>query len=277
MTVRYRSAPEPGPGPVRRALARLPDGLAGFLLVATLLAVAGAADAGLRGWIRTALERAWFSSAHALLALAVFVLLLWALERALFLLYRGAGRRAERVLPPMALFLLLVLGVNSLPIVVYIHWLAGLGLPAAAVTVLSLLLANAMLYYFCNRFLHMVWREVHKLYAVSATFKGDTPIGYAAEAIRWDLLNSLKPVYLYLFSFTLFTDLWLQGQRTRFDGAGEGPGMGIIGYLFQTIIHEGWLRTEVWIGLLTLWVVLWPQRALLDGLARRWERRRNLA
>jgi hypothetical protein len=274
VTVRYRSAPEPrhGWGP----LAWMPDGLPGFALVAVLLAVASAADAGLRGWIWTALQRSWFSSVQTLAALALFMLLLLALKQALVLLYRRAGRRVERVLPPTALFLLLVLAVNSLPIVVYIRWLDGLGLPALAITVLSLLLANAMLYYFCNRFLHMVWREVHKLYAVSASFKGDTPIGYAAEAIHWDLLNSLKPIYLYLFSFTLFTDLWLQGQRTRFDGGGEGPTMGIVGYLFQTIVNEGWLKAEVWIALLTLWVVLWPQRALLDGLARHWERRRNL-
>lgn len=276
MTVHYRTTPDQRSSIGRGRLAWLPAGLVGFLLVTLVLVALSAADAGLRGWVWSAAERAWFTSVQTLLALLVLVLLLLALERALFLLYRRAGRGTERVLTPTALFLLLVLAVNALPIVVYIRWLDALGLPPLATTLFSLLLANAMLYYFCNRFLHMVWREVHKLYALSASYKGDTPIGYAAEAIRWDLLNSLKPIYLYLFSFTLFTDLWLQDRRIRFDGGDDGPQMGIIGYLFQTIINEGWLKAEVWVALLTLWIVLWPQRALLDGLARHWERRRNL-
>lgn len=246
------------------------------LAVAVALAMLMLLSPDVRGWTHQAAWATAFSSAQTWVALILFFTVVWALYQWLRVSLVRLHRNQDRLLPFVAGLLLLVLAVNAFPIVVYIRAFDDAGLAPAAVAVASLLLANAMLYFFLNRFLHMVWREIHKLYATSAVYKGATPIGYAHEMVYWDLLNTLKPLYLYLFSFTLFTDFLLQHRRVDLSGEGANElSMGIIGQVFEIISHEGW-TAEVAVSLVVLWLLVWPQRELLDHLARRWERSRHL-
>lgn len=261
--------------PAGRIMAALRHGWVVFGGALVLLAGLWLFTPTLRGTLRAAALATLFASGQTWLALVLFVSIVWLVYRAFRLILLRLHRNNDRVLPLLAVFLLLVLAANAFPIVVYIRAFDARGLSPLAVTVGSLLLANALLYFFFNRFFHTLWRELHRLYAVSAIYKGDTAIGYAQEAMRWEILNILKPLYLYLFSFTLFTDYFLQHRRAGAPGEASGVAMGIIGQLFDTISNEHW-TAQVWLALLVLWVFIWPQRALLDWVARRWERRHHV-
>jgi hypothetical protein len=229
----------------------------------------------LRGEIGFALSASLWTSTQTWVALLLFVTVIAFVYGGFALALGWLHPNQDRILPLLALFLLLLLAANSLPITSYIRHFDTAGLPPWAVTMLALLLANAMLYFFFNRLFQMLWRELHKLYAISAQYKGATAVSYVRERVTWEILNSIKPIYLYLFSFTLFTDYLLEQRRLDPDGNSTNLPMGIVGQLFRTITTEGWTQ-EVWVSLLVLWLVVWPQRTLLDAAARRWERRHHV-
>lgn len=241
-----------------------------LLLAAALLTLyLGATEPGFAVWVETAAWRAFVASLRSWAALLLFyllVLLLYGAVRWRFLL---AGPRTESVLPMMVAVLLLILAVNAFPIAVYIIQLERFQWHRELVTVASLLLANAMLYFFFNSFFRTLWAESHRLYAVSAWFKGTTPIQYVTEKVQWTLLADMKQLFLYIFSFTLFTDYLLSHTRSAAISNAGLDVQGIVGVVFGKVFTSGW-TTQVWVYLLVLWLVLWPQRALLDGASRLW-------
>ena len=92
---------------------------------------------------------------------------------------------------------------------------------------LFLLLSNTMLYYFLFHAYRELQEEKKKLYVVSAVFKGRKPSDYLREKHKWVILSSLRPMFYYLFSFTLFTDLLYLDAKER----------GIVGHIFSIIVN----------------------------------------
>jgi len=79
-------------------------------------------------------------------------------------------------------------------------------------------------------------------------------------------LSSLGSIFYYLFSFTLFTDLFLEGYVENQQG--------IIGKLFIIIAESGWI-TAAWVALLGMLAIVLPTRLVVCQLPLwLWERRR---
>lgn len=259
------------PGRLRGLRAPTQLVMAAVLLAAAVAVVALRADAN-RTWLAEAFRRTGLSLAETA---AAFVLFLGVFAFGMGVVagaYRLFAGRKTRLAAVVCAFLILLLLFNALPILVYVEVLKDTGAHPYVVRVLALLTANAMLYYFISGFLFDLWRESGKLYVVSAPFKGASVLGYLRERAQWALLSNLSPLFYYLFSFTLFTDLLLQGYQGRND-------VGIVLSLFNILIHD-WSATGLWrftVYLLIMMSLVLPVRFLLDLGLTAWERRRRMA
>ncbi len=247
------------------------------LAVPALLAVAVATiislyDPANSAWAAEAVRLTYHSLLQAGTAFLLF-LGLFTLSNGLLAMafQRWHGNRRERLVIIVCLFLLALLTVNALPILVYVEILKDLRFHRRWIAAWSLITANAMLYYFFSTFLFDLWRESNMLYAISAPFKGQRVLNYLKERATWALLNQLSSIFYYIFSFTLFTDLLLQGYQ-------DDTRSGIVLALFRLVTHD-WSAVGLWrftIYLLTLMALILPIRLLLDLPSFLWEGKRRM-
>lgn len=241
------------------------------VLLAMACAVVAAREDANRSWLMEAFRRTGLSLLETAAAFVLFLVVFAVGIGAMAVAFRRYSERKGRLAAVVCAFLIALLLVNALPILVYVEALKGAGIQAYGVRVLALLTANAMLYYFFSGFLFDLWRETRKLYVVSAPFKGADALDYLRERAQWALLSNLSPLFYYLFSFTLFTDLLLQGYQGRND-------VGIVLSLFNILIHD-WSATGLWrftVYLLIMMAMVLPARFLLDFGLTAWEKRRRM-
>ncbi|WP_028314632.1 hypothetical protein [Desulfatibacillum aliphaticivorans] len=139
---------------------------------------------------------------------------------------------------------------------------------------LSLLLSNALLYFFLYTFVFEIVTEYKKLYVVSAPYKLPSYLGprgakihYLKERVLWIFLGNTSPLLLYLFSFTVFTDYLLQGET---DAAG-----GVVGDLLRFAMEDA-SYAQFFTYLLSMALVIMPLKIFLDTCLYAWESKRSM-
>jgi len=256
------------PAPGRRVPGQL---VTAAVVLAAAVAIVVVRDDANRAWLGEAFVRTAASLLEAALGFVVFLAVFALGNTGIVVVFLRWSDDRRRLVGVVCGFLVLLLVLNALPILVWVEWMKTVGLPAYAIRVLALLSANAMLYYFFSGFLFDAWREAGKLYVVSAPYKGASTLGYLRERAEWALLSNLSPLFYYLFSFTLFTDLLLQGYQGKNQ-------VGIVLSLFNLLIND-WSAVGRWrftVYLLTMMAMVLPVRFLLDALLFHWERKRRI-
>ncbi len=144
----------------------------------------------------------------------------------------------------MMLFLPGLLWLSAFPIVWYLFifdgWfeLKGAELTLFSVKVMGLLFANGMLYFILSRAVFEIIEETENLYIISAEYKNTTVADYLQEKLTWLRLSAAGPIFYYLFSFTLFTDLAFDYLHITESQSG------IISQLFIELVIKGWTIEE---------------------------------
>jgi hypothetical protein len=204
--------------------------------------------------------------------LGIFILGFWIFTLIIALVISHFWRNPKIYGIVITVFLIFFLVLNSFPILYYLYWFEELfdlknsSMALYFVKVASLMFANAMLYYVFSEAVFEMIRESKKLYVISAEYKNTNVANYIREKLSWIILSSLGSIFYYLFSFTLFTDLFLEGYVESQQG--------IIGKLFIIIAESGWI-TAAWVGLLGMLAIVLPTRLVVCQLPLWvWERRR---
>ncbi len=154
-----------------------------------------------------ALGQTWGSVRETLLALGVLMLVLLVCLGILAAIFAWLADRPWFLTGTLMIFLAAMVWINSYPIVYYHDVFQSTFDSPAASRILSLVFANALLYYFVSRLAFDLWRESRKLYVQSAAFKdGTSALHSLFEKATHALLDALSPAFYYLFSFTFFTD-----------------------------------------------------------------------
>ena len=177
------------------------------------------------------------------------------------------------------LFLLCVFGIlllaNSIPVVMYAELvdrslLRNRNWPVQLGVAIALLTANGMLLFFTHTIFTNIWHELKQNYVKASKFRGDEENNSLNEKIKWIYYSQITPVFYFIFSFTLFTDIVFQNE------AGE---QGIVTKLFIELMQNGFEgenigRIAVW-GLTMLAVVLLV-RILTSLPLRMWEAKNGM-
>jgi hypothetical protein len=172
------------------------------------------------------------------------------------------------------LFLLCVFGIlllaNSIPVVMYAELvdrslLRNRNWPVPLGVAIALLTANGMLLFFTHTIFTNIWNELKQNYVRASKFRGDEENNSLNEKIKWIYYSQITPVFYFVFSFTLFTDIVFQNEADE---------QGIVTTLFDEVTQNGFEgenigRIVVW-GLTMLSVILLV-RILTSLPLRMWE------
>jgi len=227
-------------------------------------------DSNTEVWIREAKNLTITTLKTTLLGFSVFLLVFSLLLGLLALAFYFVREDKQKLSIFIVVTFALIVAVNSVPMVIYLeifrdHYTFSNSLKAA----ISLIGSNAMAYYFFHGFVSELWEESQKLYVVSATFRGKSVIGQLKERATWLLIGYLSPLFYYILSFSLFTDILLSPK-----GQGE---RGIVRELFIFLLQPdtAW-SSQFWVYLITMLAIVMPIRILLDWWVVAWEKNKNL-
>lgn len=226
---------------------------------------------GLSGVCIDALGMTVATLTEVLFAMVIFMLVFYIVIHVLSFLYGKTLGRRSVFIGFVSVGITILLGLNAFPIVYYMRFFQSI-FPEhdTIVRISALLMANAMLYYFIYVFISELWAESKKLYVISAPFKGEREIDYLRETAQWRVLVTLRPLFYYLLSFTLFAEAILPMK------AGEASGKGIVGELFYIVFHEGF-NLRFWTAFLSMMMIVLPVRVALDIPPLIWQKKRHLA
>lgn len=223
-------------------------------------------DTGIAYWIReaTILTMRTLLSV-VLITLILFMILLIGIALTVRHWIDSLLRDDERFLKRIGLLLIGLILVNAFPVVFFIDLFKGFSIPHNVNQIMSLIFANAMLYFFISRLIAKMRNEAGKLYVQSAEFKNASADEYLKETMVWILITDLRFLFYYIFSFTLITDAHLPKLHS-----------GIVTKLFNILTKQGW-TLEFFVFLLTMMAILLLVRFLLFDLTRiLWEVRHGL-
>jgi len=157
------------------------------------------------------------SIGYAFIALCALFPIVFLFIRCIFFIKEKFERHERWIHIVLVLFFLVIIVINILPIVFWIRTLQDVFfLP------MYLILSNMLLYYYCLHTYQEINEESQKLYVISAPFKNSTRYDYLKAKHWWVMLNSIRPMFYHLFSFTLFTDHLVVSSEYS----------GIVGYIF---------------------------------------------
>lgn len=172
------------------------------------------------------------------------------------------------------LFLLCVFGIlllaNSIPVVMYAELvdrslLRNRNWPVPLGAAIALLTANGMLLFFTHTIFTNIWNELKQNYVRANKFRGDEENNALNEKIKWIYYSQITPVFYFIFSFTLFTDIFFQNEADE---------QGIVTTLFDEVMQNGFEGENIGriavLGLTMLAVVLLV-RILTSLPLRMWE------
>ena len=208
-------------------------------------------------WIMLAniFQTIWKSVLQTSVALIIFLLLFAAATYFISAVVSRYWRKPQIYSLFITLFIIGVMLLNSFPILYYLylvedHFLVDYPQHLFFAKVMILMLANGMLYYILSTAIFEMINETEKLYIISAEYKNTNVMDYVKEKLTWVILSQLSTIFYYLFSFTLFTDNFLESYASVTDSQ-----IGIVGYLFNVVIQTGW-TLEAIVCLLSLLVVV---------------------
>jgi len=232
------------------------------IMVATWLRVGG--DANLT-WLYLALTRTWQSILQAVggLVVSYSVLLITFILLSSVFHFRHSKPLAYAISVLGALFL--VSAVNVWPITMYLEIFNGMGFDVGLTKILCLSLANGMFFFIFYDVLTKSLDESRKTYIISSRYRGKTEKNALLEYFVWSVLNLSGSIFYYIFSFTLFVDLFFYSISEA----------GILTSIFHEILNEGWTEKALFDLAVMLACVL-SVRTLLQLLAIFWEMRRDL-
>ena len=217
-------------------------------------------------WVRSA----FISSAYTVLACLCSLTLFYLLN--LFLVYTLSKlfdrRRRQAFSFYTGLFGLLIFSVwaNIRPISEYTIELQSIIESIFMVKVLSLMGANALLYYFLYKLAQDLSDEATLLYVKASRFKKGMESEFLHEKTVWLFFSQMSTIFYYLFSFSLIPDLILESHSSIY---------GIMGTLFLELKEAGW-TDKFWVSFFTMLPVVLLVRFGLESPLRHWEGRRRL-
>ena len=217
-------------------------------------------------WLKEVALATYYSVLQTIVSWGLFVVLFYVIMQLMTQVVSRYWRMPENYGMIMTLFLIVLLLINAFPILWYLFlfnesfdlWHSPTML--FVVKVSTLMFANGMLYYIFSNGVFELINETDALYIVSAEYKNTTVADYAGEKLTWLMWSESSTIFYYLFSFTLFTDLFLDYMNL------EESKMGIVGKLFIIIIQpEGWTMHAV-VGLFCMLAIILPLRLFVCQL-----------
>ena len=245
---------------------KVPEFLISILCLSGIVLCMVIGEAAYIQWIKSALMSSAYSVLICLCSLTLFFLLNLLVVYILSKFFDA--RRQQDFLFYCALFAILILSVlaNVRPISEYTLELSSSIEDIFAVKVLSLMGANALLYYFLYKLAQDLSAESSLLYVKTSRFKKGTESNYLKEKTTWLFFSQTSTVFYYLFSFSLIPDLLLELHSDI---------NGIMGTLFVELREAGW-TDKFWISLFTMLPVILLIRYALETPLRSWEGKRRL-
>ena len=217
-------------------------------------------------WAQTAALGTIYSLSVCLFSMAVFFLLNLVIVWLLSLTFEA--RRSHPLVYYAAILFTLLLGllINVWPVSIYVLEVEKVVPHIFLVKVISLIGANALLYYFIYKMTQELVYESEKLYVKSSRFKDTAEKNYLKEKAVWLFLSQAGTVFFYLFSFSLIPDLMTEQPSDI---------QGIMGILFIEIREVGWSE-KLWVQMITMIPLVLAVRYFIDMPLRKWEYRRQL-
>ncbi|MCK5715969.1 MAG: hypothetical protein KAH77_00655 [Thiomargarita sp.] len=215
----------------------------------------------------------WKSVLQTSVALIIFLILFVIISYIITWIVSRFWRKPHIYSLFITLSIIGVMLLNSFPILYYLylideHFLVDYPQHLFFAKVMILMLANGMLYYILSTAIFEMINETEKLYIISAEYKNTSVMDYVKEKLTWVILSQLSTIFYYLFSFTLFTDNFLESYASASDSQ-----IGIIGYLFTLVIQKGW-TLEAIVCLFSLLVVVLCIRLFCQMPLWIWKHRR---
>ncbi|CAN2039752.1 membrane hypothetical protein [Candidatus Magnetomoraceae bacterium gMMP-15] len=169
----------------------------------------------------------------------------------IFYLKEKWAHRHFRALSMAICTFLVLIWLNIYPIVYWINFYNNKQLE-----ILYLLLSNMLLYYFVLHSYREIQGEKAKLYVTSAHFKGFKQYNYLREKGVWVMLNNIRPMFYHLFSFTLFTDLLVDGKSHQ---------QGIVTHIFSLLKHnDDNFSMEMFVAVGVMVSILYPLKKVME-------------
>jgi len=221
--------------------------------------------------IITALKATCYSIIETLIGCIFFWGLIAIASIAAIAIIKVMKKPHENLIPTLYIAFVFLLIINSIPIVIYIQWIRHLTDNVWISRTLPLVMANGMLYYFLYTFILELFEESQKLYVISAPFKGKKTLNFLFERAQWIVIGNIRPVFYYLFSFTLFTDLCMESLLKQIRGESD-----IMGLLFGTAMREG-ISLKFQLYFLSMFIIIFPLIQLIDYFKKRWETTRRMS
>jgi hypothetical protein len=209
----------------------LPQEIIFALVLAGILAVwvSVSRDANIV-WLGISVVKTLYAIAISLAGLFVCLATLYLIWCGLVPLFRRR-RGAPRAFLVVCIFVILAIAaVNIFPISIYLGIFQEMGWPNIPAKIISLAFSNSMMFVFFYACLSGLLVESQKAYVVSSVYRDSTEDRALSEFLHWTVLTLLSPMFYYIFSFTLFSDLMYADVSYA----------GIVGTVFVEILHEGW-------------------------------------
>ena len=245
---------------------KIPEFLISILCLSGIVFCLVTGDAAYIQWIKSSFMSSAYSVLICLCSLTLFFLLNLLVVYILSKFFDH--RRRQGFLFYFTLFAILIFGVlaNVRPISEYTLELSSSIEDIFAVKVISLMGANALLYYFLYKLAQDLSAESALLYVKTSRFKKGTESGYLKEKTIWLFFSQTSTVFYYLFSFSLIPDLLLERHSDI---------NGIMGTLFVELREVGW-TDKFWISFFTMLPIILLVRYALEAPLRNWEGKRRL-
>ena len=221
--------------------------------------------------VRNGFKSTWYSILETLVGCFLFWGLITLVSTVAIAMIKWTKQSHSRLFPTLYIAFMLLMLLNSIPIFFYIQWFRNVSDYVWIARTLPLVMANGMLYYFLYTFVLELFEESKKLYVISAPFKGKKALNSLFEHAQWIVIGNIRPVFYYLFSFTLFTDFFMESLLKQIRGFS-----GIMGLLFGTAMREGFsLKFQVYF--LSMFIMIFPLMQIIDYFKNKWESTRKMS
>ena len=237
---------------------RLPiEGLLALSLAVVLCFWVPASENANMSWLKISFEKSLYSVLITLAGLVLCLALLLAIWRGIIPFFRNRRARPGTFAAASLSTILAVAVANIFPVSTYLEVFQATGWAALPGKIVALAFSNSMMFIFFYACFSGTLVESRKAYVISSIYRDSTEDKALSEYVNWTVLSLLSPMFYYMFSFTLFSDLMYADVSYS----------GIVGAIFVEVLHEGWTEKALFdlgVSLVCVTLVRWIFALLLS-------------